>query len=302
MTTKAVSFKSYHRWGLGNDLEYLTQNLGLLLSAGVDVVSALASVEEGMKSKQMRVIVRSMREQIEQGTQLSKVFEQTGLFPGRVIALVRIGEESGQLAEHFKMTGIQEEKQRSLRGKIRSALLYPVFVLMITLIVGVGVAWFILPKLAKVFASLHLTLPLITKIVLGFGEFLARDGLIAVPLFFVVLVGAIFFLFFFPRTRVIGEYILASLPGVRTLIQEIELTRLGFVLGGLLTSGVPILESLHSLSEATDLVRYRRFYLYLEREIGQGTSLRSAAGHSAYGHRKQVRNPRGGTSANWSSL
>lgn len=271
--TKQLFSLRLGRLGLGKDLEYLMHNLGLLLAAGVDVVSALDSIEEGIRSARLKRITRSMRDQVIAGDPLSKVFEKTGLFPPRVVTLVRIGEESGQLVSQFKMLSIQEEKQHALRSKMRSALLYPGFVFMVTIVVGVGVSWFILPRLAKVFLQLKLELPLITKVVLGFGAFLGEYGTVAVPLAILFCGGLIYILFILPRTKWMGESILFSIPGVRQLIQEIELARLGFILGGLLRGGINILEALDSLKSATQSYRYQKLYEHIREHIDAGDSV-----------------------------
>ncbi|KND51639.1 MAG: General secretion pathway protein F [Parcubacteria bacterium C7867-001] len=264
------------RVGIEKEAEYLTQNLGLLLSSGVDVVSALKSIEAGVKHPEMRRIIAVMRSKLAEGNTLAQAFEESGAFSPRVATLIRIGEESGQLVEHFSMIGVQEEKQRELTGKVQSALLYPVFVLLVTAMVGIGVSWFILPKLARVFTQLKLQLPFITQMILGFGKFLGQYGAIALPLGALLFAVLVYIIFFYPATRRIGETILWSIPGIRTLIQEVELSRLGFVFGGLLKSGVPILESIELLRGSTSMTRYQALYAHLGHRVSEGDSLAQA--------------------------
>jgi type IV pilus assembly protein PilC len=264
------------RMGLRKDLEYLTHNLGLLMGAGVDVVSALESIESGVKSKQLRGVIRTMRDELSAGDTLSNVFDRSNLFPSRVVLLLRIGEQSGQLASQFKMIGIQEEKQRALRSKLRSALLYPTFIFSVALIVGLGVSWYILPRLARVFLQMKIELPLITKIVLGFGSFLGKYGVIAIPLILITLVVIAYFLAYHEKTRWIGERIVTSIPGVRLFVQEVELARLGALLGSLLQAGVPILDAIESLKSATQSYRYKALYAHLGAQISDGESLKDA--------------------------
>ena len=266
----------FRRALLKDDLTYLTQNLGLLLGSGVDVASALDSILQGVNSRSMKNIVLTMREEVKGGTPLWEVLENSRLFPERVTAMVRVGEESGQLIKHFKMIGDQEEKQREFSSKLMTALLYPGFVFVVTLIVGISVSWLILPKLAHVFFQLKLELPLITTVILGFGTFLAKFGFIAVPLFVLTLTLVGYVVFVLPSTKWLGEYFLVALPGVGQLLQEIEIARLGFLLGGLLKSGVPIVEALDSLQSATGSARYRALYLELRLDIDRGDSLESS--------------------------
>lgn len=264
------------RVGIEKEAEYLTQNLGLLLSSGVDVVSALRSIEAGVKHPEMRRIIATMRTRLAEGYTLAQAFEESNAFSPRVATLIRIGEESGQLVEHFSMIGVQEEKQRELAGKVQSALLYPVFVLLVTVAVGIGVSWFILPKLARVFTQLKLQLPFITQMILGFGKFLGQYGAVALPLGALLFGVLVYVLFFYPPTRKIGETMLWSIPGIRSLMQEVELSRLGFVFGGLLKSGVPILESIELVRGSTTMTRYQALYVHLERRVSEGDSFAQA--------------------------
>ncbi len=261
------------RVGYAKDLEYLTHNIGLLLDAGVDVVTALKSIQSGIRNPNLNRIIDQMRDELAAGDSLSNVFQKSNLFSERVVLLLRIGEESGQLASQFAIIGVQEEKQRSLRSKLRSALMYPGFVFSVTLIVGIAVSWFILPRLARVFFQLKIDLPLITKVILGFGQFLGEYGYIAVPLFFLGLALGGYVVFVHPRTRYLGESILHAIPGVGAFLQEIELARLGSIWGGLLQSGVPILDSIQSLRSATQSRRYQRFYSHLYNRVEAGDSL-----------------------------
>lgn len=273
MNIVTATLQGIQRLGLRKDLEYLTHNVGMLLAAGVDVAGALESIETGVKNKKLKNLIRSMRKDLASGEPLSTIFEKCGLFHERIILLIRLGEESGQLVSQFRMISVQEEKQRILRSKLKSALLYPGFVFIVTLVVGVSVSWFILPRLAKVFFQMKLELPLITKVVLSFGVFLGKYGLIAVPIFIILIAILIEVIFVLPRTRWIGQAILFAIPGVRQLIQEIELARLGVLLGGLLHSGVPILPALRSLRSATESDRYKELYSHLYERINVGDSI-----------------------------
>ncbi len=270
VTSVEASIEAYNRRGSSKDLEYLTQNLGLLLSAGVDVISALESVEEGMKSAQMKRAIQHMRKDLVEGKSLYLTFVDSGLFSERVSTLVHIGEESGQLAKYFKMIGDQEEKQRAFRAKIRAALTYPAIVFSVTIIVGIGVSWFILPRLARVFMQLKLELPLVTRIILGFGTFLSEYGLIVVPVAVVILAVIIYYVFIARKTKHIGERMLFSLPGLREIIQEIELARMGFILGSLLRSGVPVMASLQSMQDATQSPHYKALYAHVSKNVEEG--------------------------------
>lgn len=262
--------------GIGKERDYFVENLSMLVASGMTIVSAISAVEQEVHSRSMKKILAALKDDIEGGSPLWRAFQRSGVFRDHTISLVRAGEESGKLSENLKLIAVQEEKDRAFRSKIRSAMMYPVFVLSLTVIIGVGIAWFILPKLATVFDQLHIQLPLITKVLIGIGKFLGAYGFIAFPVFFVCAGFLIYFIFYFPKTKFIGQGLLFSLPGINRLVREIELARFGYMLGTLLEAGIPITSALDSLYKAADFPRYKNLYAHLGGSIEDGNSFQKS--------------------------
>jgi len=254
------------------------------------ILEALDGIAAEVHSRHIRHKVAEIRENIESGYPLWRALEATHLFPMHAVSLIKIGEESGRLSENLRIVSLQQKKERVFRSRIRSAMMYPVFVLGLTLIIGVGIAWFILPKLATVFSQLKIKLPLITKVLIGTGTFLGEYGAIAVPLFLVALGVLVYMLFYFPPTKKAGQSMLFALPGVRRLILETELSRFGYLLGTLLGAGLPVTQALASLTEATSFPHYRRFYEYLTKSIEEGNSFEKSF-HAYKGLRRLIPMP-----------
>lgn len=262
--------------GLGKELDYLVENLSMLVSAGMPVASALDAIAEETQSRRMKRALFAIRTDIEGGSTLWAALEKSGLFREHVVSLVRIGEESGRLVENLKVVSIEEEKDRVFRSKLRSAMTYPIFVLLVTAVVGIGIAWFILPKLAIVFSQLKITLPWITKVLIGVGVFLNSSGWKVLPIAALAIIALVYFVFLFPATRVVGQYILLYIPGVKRLVKEVETARFGYLLGTLLSAGVPVTKSLDSLAKATDSIPYQKFFLFLRNSIEEGNSFQKS--------------------------
>lgn len=268
--------KKLQTFFLGKDRDYFVENLSMLASSGMGILAALDAISDGVHSKQMRRIIVEMRNRIEAGASLWSALEQSGIFHAHTISLIRIGEESGNLAENLKIVGSQEEKDRIFRSKIRSAMLYPLFVFSLTLIIDVGIAWFILPKLALVFSQLRIKLPLITQYLILLGAFLGKHGTAVIPLFAVGLILIIYFIFYFRKTKYIGQSMLFWVPGVKRLIQEIELARFGYLLGTLLQAGLQVTQALDSLGKATVFPHYQKLYNHLKTSIDDGNSFQKS--------------------------
>lgn len=269
---KDSSRKKLSTFGLSKERDHFIENLSMLVLSGMAITEALRSVVKETKDVRMKAILTQVMEDIEAGSPIWKAFQETGLFRGYTISLIHLGEESGKLADNLKVIALQEEKDREFKSKVKSALMYPIFVLSLTGFIGIGISWFILPKLAKIFFDLKLKLPLITKVLIGFGEFLNRHGIIAVPLGLVVLGGIFYIIFVYHRTKIIGEHIIFMIPGIKVLMQEIEVARFGYLLGTLLDAGLQVTRAIESLENATETIRYKRFYTHLRESVDMGNS------------------------------
>ena len=260
----------------GKEREFFTSNLALLLHAAVPVGEALQSLKDATKSKPLKKAITHMQQDIDEGMSLGVALGRSGVVSAQTLALVSLGEHSGNLAENLAVAAKQEEKQRIFHSKVRSALIYPTFVISLTVIVAIGVAWFLLPRLAATFSQLNIQLPLISQIFINFGLFLQADGWWAVPaaLGGVSVVGYI--LFGAKPTKGAGQWILFHIPGVSKLLHEIENARFGYLLGTLLEAGLTITEALDLLHDATEAAPYRKLYAHIRSSFDNGYSFRTS--------------------------
>lgn len=261
-----------------NEQDYLLDSLGLLLASGVDALTALESLKQEIHSKKLRQKLDLMREAITNGSSLHQALEASKLWPSYVISLIKMGEESGNLVENLKMISLQQQKERGFRSKVTSAMIYPVLVFSITIVVGLGVALFLLPRLAMVFSQLKVELPLITRILIAVGSFLGKFGLIVVPGLVMLFLSAVFLLFFYKKTKFFGEALLWQLSPFKKIIAQVELARFGYFLGTLLSSGITVVDALSSLAKSATSKFYQKLYFHLTQKIGEGNSFASSLG------------------------
>lgn len=262
----------FFRVGLGRAKEYAVQHLSLLIGSGVNMLTALEAISTGIRSTRMRRVIRIMKDDIETGSAFWETMDRMRIFPAHIVALVRIGEESGRLAENLQLIAIQYEKDRLFRGKLHSAMMYPLFVLGLATVIGLGIAWFVLPKLAMIFASLNVPLPVLTRALIAVGTFLGKHGSVVVPATLLALGAVGYFLFIFRKTKFIGQTLIFFTPGIGPLLRDIELGRYGYIMGTLLDAGVPVVEALDSLRVSGGFWAYRRLYSHLYESVNDGES------------------------------
>lgn len=262
--------------GLSKERNYFIENLSMLVASGMPVTGALSSIAQEVHTKRMKAALLAVQKDIESGSPIWKALKGSGLFKEHTVSLIRLGEESGKLVENLKVVAVEEQKERVFKSKLRSAMMYPLFVMTLTVVIGVGIAWFILPKLATVFTQLKLKLPLITKILIGTGTFLGQYGVYVVPPLVILMIAIFYFLFFYSKTKTIGQVILFSIPGIKQLMKEVEVARFGYLLGTLLQAGLPVVQALESLSSATEFRAYRLLYEHLQKSIEEGNSFQKS--------------------------
>ncbi|MDD4409253.1 MAG: type II secretion system F family protein [Candidatus Pacebacteria bacterium] len=258
--------------GLSEERKYFLENLAMLVDAGVPINESFRVISEGSKSSRMKGAILKMADQIEGGYSLWKAMRASKLFNKQTISLIRIGEETANLVENLGIVVEQQKKESAFQSKIRSAIIYPVIILVIALLVAGGVCFFLLPRLAKVFSDMKIELPAITRALIALSSFIESYGLIAMPLLLIFLGSVSYFLFFNDKTKHIGQFLSFNFFGVKRIIRETELARFGYNLGMLLKSGLSISECLDSLVRSTDFYSYRNLYKKIKEEVEEGKS------------------------------
>ncbi len=264
-------FASLNYMGLGRERMMFIQNMAMMLNAGLPLLDALHTILLETRNKSMKKLLQQILASVENGSSFWRAMDDRHFFSLHAIALVRIGEESGSLAENMGYLAQQEEKDHELKGKVKMAMIYPSIVMTIMFILVIGLGWFVLPNLIGVLYSLGVPLPFVTRAVIAFTNFFSSYGTVAVPGF---LVGAFVLMILNKTTRlkVVFQWIMFRIPGVGILAREATIARFGVILGGLLKAGVPVIESVQSLIEVTPIVAYRNLYVRMLEHITIGDS------------------------------
>ncbi len=272
-TRKVSAFQEFMAslkyFGLGGARSSFVVNLATMLDAGLPLVDALRTQLTETKNKAMKSIIQEITDSVEAGSPLWRAMDDLHFFSPHAIALVRIGEEAGNMAENMGYLAAQQEKDANLKGKIQMAMMYPSIVLTLMFFIVVGLGMFVLPQLISVLFSLNAKLPMVTLWVIAFTNFFTQYGAIAVPGFlFGVFVYAT--LSKFTKLKIVTQWIIFHSPGVGKLMRQATIARFGVIVGGLMQAGVPLVDALISLVEVTPIVSYKNFYQRLLDHICNG--------------------------------
>ncbi|MFW8625432.1 type II secretion system F family protein [Deinococcus sp. ME38] len=221
-----------------------SKQLATLINAGVPLVQSLAILQKQIEHKGFQTVVKNMRTDVESGTPLSDaIVKYPRIFNRLYVNLVRAGETSGTLDAVLERIADFQEKDLALRGKLKSALTYPVVVLVFAILITYFLLTTIVPQFAGILAQMNAPLPLITRVLMAVSDFLKNSGLL---IFVIGTVVTFAYRAYYktPKGRVVIDDIKLRLPIFGNLTQKSAIASFARTFGLLISSGVNIIESL----------------------------------------------------------
>lgn len=233
----------------------LISNLSTMLSAGIPILDAVNNLIEDAKGNQKKVL-ETLRDDLTQGHQVNYTLAKFPLVFDKVtVSVIKASETAGTLDVTLKDLRESIREQTEFNDKVKGALLYPVFIVgVFTLVLFVNLI-FVIPKVATVFKSLKVPLPLPTRILIFVSDFVVKD-----TLYFGLGVGVIILIlvYLFTQKRALLLNILYSLPLVSELVKLIDVTRFTRSLHLLLSSGLSIVGSLELVEDVAIKTQTRK--------------------------------------------
>ncbi|MBI5918901.1 MAG: type II secretion system F family protein [Nitrosomonadales bacterium] len=157
------------------ELMLFSRQMHTLLKAGVPIMRALAGLQESSQNEAFSVVLQDLRDSLNNGRELSIAMRHhPKVFTAFYISMVQVGEMTGRLDETFMRLYSHLEFEKQMNESIRAALRYPMFVIIAVAGAVVVVNLFVIPSFAKVFAGLHTELPLMTRLLMGFSNFMVH--------------------------------------------------------------------------------------------------------------------------------
>lgn len=253
-----------------------TRELSAMVSAGVPLLRALTSLQEHSESPGLKRVLESVIKDVQAGATLA---DSLGKFPDSFsdvyVNMVRAGETAGILDEILKRVAYQQEKNASIRKKVKSAMTYPTVLIVITFGAFFGLMLFVIPQIGKILTDLggpDAQLPVLTQVMLGISAFMTSYWYILIA----GIAGGGFALSRYLKTPD-GKYkfhsILLKLPGIKTIIMKIAIARFSRTFSALIGAGVAVLEALDVTAHAVGNMVYERAILSAADAVKNGAPL-----------------------------
>ncbi len=227
-----------------------TQTFLTLNKAGLPIIESLIFIEKDAASRQVRMLAQEIKKQIIAGYTLSDTIGQyPNLFGQVYIGLAKAGEDSGEIDKTFERLIQLLKKQGDIKGKVISALTYPVFVVCLAVVVVLVMLMFVFPAFKEMFDQQGKQLPAITQFCINTGEFL-KDKWALIPLGIIAIVGTFMYLLRWEPSRRKIDEILLKIPLISDLVKAAAFSNFLTVLQIAYDAGIPIIECLF-LSKTT---------------------------------------------------
>lgn len=260
--------------GVGlKDLAVMSRQMATMTSAGLSLLRTLNILAEQTENTQLAQILTTIRDDVETGFSLSEAMEKHAVvFPPIMINLVRAGETGGFLENSLNSVAMNFESEVKLRDTIKSAMAYPVIVLLMALVSVVGMLIFIVPVFEKMFKGLGGDLPLPTQILVVMSKVMSWLGPV------LIVVGVVFAIWWrknknTDRVRRLIDPLKLKLPVFGPLMTKLAVARFSRNFSTMIGAGVPILQSLAIVGETSGNWVVERSLYKVQESVRQGRSI-----------------------------
>jgi type IV pilus assembly protein PilC len=242
--SRELSIPGFQKRVKTKDLAVASRQMATMIAAGLSLLRTLTILAEQTESKPLAKAFESVRSDVETGSSFSDaIAKRPEVFPPLMINLVRAGEVGGFLEGSLESIAVNYEAEVKLNGKIKSAMTYPVIVLVIALIAVAAMLIFIVPVFSDMFKSLHAELPLPTEILVVLSQGMVWIG----PIVLVIIVAFAFWWRKYKNTEKVRAFVdplRLKIPVFGALSKKVAIARLTRNLAMMMAAGVPILRSL----------------------------------------------------------
>lgn len=263
------------------DIAIFTRQLATMMKAGVPLLQAFDIVGRGNPNASVTKLLNDVRTDVETGTSLSAAFRKFPMYFNALYCnLVEAGEAAGILESLLDRLATYMEKTEAIKSKIKSALMYPISVVVVAFVVVAVIMIFVIPAFKTVFSSFGADLPAPTLIVIAISEFFVSYWW----LIFGGIGGGLYFFFqAWKRNEKMQKFMdraLLKVPVFGALIEKSCIARWTRTLATMFAAGVPLVEALDSVGGASGNSLFADATEKIQQEVSTGTSLTAAMGNA----------------------
>lgn len=264
------------------DIAHMTSQLSIMIRSGVDLVSALESLARQATAEECREVLAAIHEDVLSGTPFSVALHRFEfIFGASYVASVNAGEASGKMWEVLEHLARLQTNALKLRQKIQTLIAYPIALMTVSFLVIGALVFGVLPQFAKIFESQGVQLPWLTTALIGVSEELLGRFWIWIPVGILTVVCLLRFIKSESGKALLDRISLNSFL-VGDVTRSLLIGRATQLMGLLIESGVPLLESLRLVKESVNNRYFRQIFAEMEDSVVVGNGLGNSLLHSSH--------------------
>ncbi|MDF2592893.1 MAG: type secretion system protein [Clostridia bacterium] len=233
------------------DIALFCRQLYTMLNAGVTLINCLDILKMQTENKKLQGIIGKLHQDVQKGMTFSQALRESNAFPELLINMVMAGEVSGNLDTIMSRLAVHFEKENHIRNKIKGALVYPIFIAVLTTLVVIFLLTFVLPTFISMFEGSGVEVPALTRGLVSTSEFIRKFWYIVLG----IIIGVSYSISNLVRTengKLAIDRALMRIPVVKGTIQKMYTSRFTRTLSTLMASGIPLIQALESVAKVVN--------------------------------------------------
>ncbi|HEX5612877.1 MAG TPA: type II secretion system F family protein [Burkholderiales bacterium] len=259
------------------DIALFTRQLATMMKAGVPLLQSFDIVGKGAPNPAVGKLVYEIKTEVETGSSLAQAFRKYPLYFDQLFCnLVQAGEQAGILETLLDRLATYQEKILAIQSKIKSALFYPIAIVVVAFIITAVIMIFVIPAFKEVFTNFGADLPGPTLFVMAISDYFVQYWYL---IFGIAIGGVIGFLQAWKRSlavQIFMDRLMLRMPLFGSLVQKSVIARWTRTLSTMFAAGVPLVEALDSVGGASGNYVYAQATKQIQQEVSTGTSLTAA--------------------------
>ena len=259
------------------DITVFTRQLATMMKAGLPLMQAFEIVARGHSNPSMTEMLMQVRSDVEQGSALGKSFSKYPKYFDRFYCnLVSAGESGGVLESLLDKLAVYKEKTQAIKKKVKTALTYPIAIIVVAIALIFIMMMFVLPAFKEVYANMGAELPSLTQLVMSLSDLFVDYGWIMIILLIVSAFGLYNLHEKSPTFQKRIDALILRLPVFGTIVRKATIARWARTTSTLFAAGVPLVEVLDSVAGASGNILYEEATQDIRAKVTQGLSLTSS--------------------------
>lgn len=254
------------------DVAIFARQFSILLKAGISIGGSLDILREQLENKNMAKVINTVYYDVQKGEALSTCLRNTKKFPELFVNTLEAGEAGGNVEDVMERMANYYEKNNKTTSKVKSALIYPCMVLLVTIVVTYILVTQVVPTFVSMFDQIGSELPALTKALIALSDFFNNNGIII----FIILIALIATLIYYLKTPA-GQFrkdlIFLNIPLVKDLIQKSAISRFARTMSIMIKTGIPMINAIDLSARVVNNVVMAKSLAIVKSKVESGSNL-----------------------------